>query len=146
MPERTLRFKKIDSFAGFQRDILSKLNIKHTRLNSLPEFEENLRTYVERNPTQILNLRVDMDTVKFNIKQRVIGAIRKSIDFPPGFEFGQPHMMWGVEPDPRPLQEVKDEAASIESAYQSELLAFQNGLESILKAGGGRFSVITKQV
>ena len=135
--QRKLKLKHINSLESFKREILWQLQISDVRIDCVPEFTSRIQRYLQRNRNQVIYLLFDLEEIRLNIRRKIEAEVQ-TVWYPDGFEFGQPHMAWGAEPDLRSKEERDSENIKIELLFNKEYRLVKEGLLEVLRLGDGR--------
>jgi hypothetical protein len=127
-----------------KRFILQELNLVDHKKDSVAEFDERVKSYLERNKNSKIVLQFDRETLAKDLELNLSLTHRVGQPFPDNFEMGNPHNRWLFDPVVKAEEQIEDEKLEYERMLQDkldELDSFLDQLRQLGKEGKGQIDI-----
>jgi len=144
MNTRKLDLNTYADTASLKTLILKELLLFDPKKDSVAEFDDRLKSYIDRNKNLEIVFQVNRDEIEKGMRFRLSSELNAQ-PFPENFEMGNPHNRWiWPQSDPKTGEEIKREKDKLEEAVEANLTALRDFLDELRILGGGRILVETR--
>jgi len=141
MNARKLELSTYADTASLKTLILKELLLFDSKKDSVAEFNDRLKTYIDRNQNLEIVFQVKHAEIERGMRFRLSSEINAQ-PFPENYEMGNPHNRWiWPQSDPKTDEEMQREKSQLEAAIQANLAALRDFLNELRILGGGRILI-----
>lgn len=141
MNTRKLDLNTYADTASLKTLILKELLLFDPKKDSVAEFDDRLKSYIDRNKNLEIVFQVNRAEIERGMRFRLSSELNAQ-PFPENYEMGNPHNRWiWPQSDPKTDEEIQREKGQLEAAIQANLAALRDFLNELRVLGGGRILI-----
>ena len=146
MQTRTIYLKHYRDLESLKLHILQKLLLVDQSKDSVAEFHDRLKHYLERNRNQELVFRVDRAEIERKLRFDIRDLLDGPRPLPKGYEPGNPHnrWIWDGSEGARTEEETRLANQRLQEAVEARITALHGFLSELRLLGGGRIVVLDR--
>jgi hypothetical protein len=141
MNNRIINLKSYTGIESLKRFILQKLNLVDYKKDSIAEFDNRIKNYIERNKNLELILQLNRTEIEKDLRFRISLTSKANQPYPENFEMGNPHNRWLYDPIIKTEEETKREELELEKVLQDKLVILDNFLRKLRQLGSGKIII-----
>lgn len=141
MNERTIYLKRYNDTDSLKRFILQKLNLVDHKKDSVAEFDERVRSYIDRNKNSRIVFQFDRDKLVKDLEFNLSLTNRVGQPYPENFEMGNPHNRWLFDPIVKTEEQIEKEKIEFEKMLQYKLVELNSFLDQLRQLGKGQIDI-----
>lgn len=134
MTDRTIKLSSYSDIESLKRFILDTLNLFDHKKNSVTEFDDRLKSYINRNKSIRIVLLLDWNKLETDLKFR----LSSTQPFPVNYEMGNPHNRWIFDPIVKTEEEIAKEKNESEKEFEDKLTTLKEFLNKLELLGNGQ--------
>ncbi|MCX6181871.1 MAG: hypothetical protein NT150_08085 [Bacteroidetes bacterium] len=141
MNERKIILRSYSDTDSLKRLILQKLNLVDHKKDPVLEFDERVKSYIERNKNSKLVLQYDKDKLVKELDFNLTLASRAGQRYPDNFELGNPHNRWQFDPVVKTEEQAQQEKRELKKLLQDKLTELNSFLDQFRQLGEGQIEI-----
>ena len=141
MNNRVIYLKSFTDIESLKRFILQKLNLIDHKKESVTEFDDRLKSYINRNEDLKIIFQFDRNNLENDLKFKLSLTNRVDQPYPDNFELGNPHNRWFFDPIIKTEEEIEREKVQFEKGFQKELVTLKEFLDKLEQLGNGQICI-----
>lgn len=141
MNNRVIYLKRYTDIESLKRFILQKLDLIDHKKESVTEFDDRLKSYINRNQNLKIIFQFDRNNLENDLKFKLSLTNRVDLPYPDNFELGNPHNRWFFDPIVKTEEEIEREKIEFEKGFQKELVTLKEFLDKLEQLGNGQICI-----
>ena len=136
MNNQVINIKRYNDVASLKLQILQELKLVDHKKDSLGEFDNRLKSYLDRNKSLGIVLQFNRDSLEKDLKFRA-SLSNSPQPYPENYEMGNPHNRWFWDPSPTKGKENDN----LEKAFQNNLTLLHDFLDSLQRLASEQITI-----